>query len=40
MGWLKVADNALATFTPVAPLAGAVAVTMGTGATAVVNDHT
>jgi hypothetical protein len=36
IGRLKVAVNALPTFTPVEPLVGTVVVTVGTGAAAVV----
>jgi hypothetical protein len=39
IGTLKVAIRALATFTPVAPLVGAVVVTVGTGAVVVVKLH-
>ena len=36
IGWLNVAVRALPMFTPVAPLVGAVLVTVGTGAVVVV----
>jgi hypothetical protein len=39
IGMLNVAVSALATFTPVAPLVGTVAETVGTGAAAVVKLH-